>query len=82
MAEALFAEMVAKRSDKDQWTIDSAATSTYEIGSEPDDRTNRMLQSKKHSRSRHIARQVCFNLVYFICCTAVENMIKIQSLFI
>ena len=51
--------MVALRSDKDEWMIDSAATSTYEIGSEPDDRGNALLEKHNRNRSHHIARQVC-----------------------
>lgn len=40
-----------------QWRIDSAATSTYEIGSPPDDRGQACMQ--KHGvPMRHIARQV------------------------
>ena len=58
MAEAMFKDMVKEESD--QWTIDSAATSTYQIGNTPDERTNKVLELHGAERNRHRARQVCF----------------------
>ena len=59
MAEALFKHLIEKRKVQDEWTlVDSAATSTYEIGSLPDDRGLEVLQEKAGITSRHIARQI------------------------
>ncbi|CAL1586471.1 unnamed protein product [Knipowitschia caucasica] len=56
IAEAVFQKMVADAKVADQWRIDSAATSTYEIGSPPDHRGQACM--KRHDvPMRHIARQ-------------------------
>ena len=50
--------MAEEKGFASNWLIDSAATSTYEIGSEPDQRTNDTLVKNGRKRSGHIARQV------------------------
>ncbi|XP_071480139.1 low molecular weight phosphotyrosine protein phosphatase-like [Diadema antillarum] len=57
-AEALFQEMAEEKGFASDWRIDSAATSTYEIGSLPDSRTNDTLEKNQRKRSKHIARQI------------------------
>ena len=59
MAEAIFKDLVAKRNVQEEWTeVDSAATSTYEIGSLPDDRGLEVLKEKAGLSSSHKARQI------------------------
>ncbi|XP_077978414.1 low molecular weight phosphotyrosine protein phosphatase-like isoform X1 [Glandiceps talaboti] len=57
MAEAVFRNMVREREEQKSWMIDSAATSTYEIGDPPDPRTITCLK-KNGLSSQHIARQL------------------------
>ena len=58
-AEAIFKDLVGKRNVQDEWVlIDSAATSTYEIGSLPDDRGLEVLKEKAGLTSSHRARQI------------------------
>ncbi|CAN9507437.1 unnamed protein product [Ophioblennius macclurei] len=57
IAEAVFRKMATDAGVVDKWRIDSAATSTYEIGSSPDHRGQACM--KKHDvPMSHIARQV------------------------
>uniref|UniRef100_A0A3P9HE96 Low molecular weight phosphotyrosine protein phosphatase n=1 Tax=Oryzias latipes TaxID=8090 RepID=A0A3P9HE96_ORYLA len=57
IAEAVFRKMAADSGVVDQWLIDSAATSTYEIGNPPDHRGQACM--KRHNvPMRHVARQV------------------------
>ncbi|XP_069462156.1 low molecular weight phosphotyrosine protein phosphatase isoform X1 [Ambystoma mexicanum] len=57
IAEAVFRNLVVEKGLTNQWRIDSAATSTYEIGSPPDYRGEACM--KRHGISmNHIARQV------------------------
>lgn len=58
MAESILKHMVAEKGQENDWIIDSAATSDYEIGSTPDPRTNQTLRGKEIPESDHIARQV------------------------
>ncbi|XP_022086908.1 low molecular weight phosphotyrosine protein phosphatase-like isoform X1 [Acanthaster planci] len=58
MAEAMLNHMLKARQVAEQWTVDSAATSTYEIGNEPDYRGNDVLERKGIERNRHLARQI------------------------
>ncbi|XP_036943082.1 low molecular weight phosphotyrosine protein phosphatase isoform X3 [Acanthopagrus latus] len=56
IAEAVFRKMATEAGVVDNWRIDSAATSTYEIGNSPDDRGQACM--KRHSvPMRHVARQ-------------------------
>ncbi|KAL7865049.1 hypothetical protein AOLI_G00164690 [Acnodon oligacanthus] len=56
IAEAVFRKMATDSGVVDKWRIDSAATSTYEIGNPPDYRGQACM--KKHSVAmRHVARQ-------------------------
>ncbi|KAL0967805.1 hypothetical protein UPYG_G00257330 [Umbra pygmaea] len=56
IAEAVFRKMATDAGVVDKWSIDSAATSTYEIGNSPDHRGQACL--KKHGvPMRHVARQ-------------------------
>ncbi|XP_015106607.1 low molecular weight phosphotyrosine protein phosphatase isoform X1 [Vicugna pacos] len=57
IAEAVFRKLVTDQNVSDKWRIDSAATSTYEIGNPPDHRGQACL--KKHGvPMNHVARQV------------------------
>uniref|UniRef100_A0A3B4UXQ6 Low molecular weight phosphotyrosine protein phosphatase n=1 Tax=Seriola dumerili TaxID=41447 RepID=A0A3B4UXQ6_SERDU len=56
IAEAVFRKMATDAGAVDKWRIDSAATSTYEIGNPPDHRGQACM--KRHSvPMRHVARQ-------------------------
>jgi len=57
IAEAVFRHLVAERGLNEQWLIDSAATSTWEIGNSPDKRGQKLMKSKGISMS-HVARQI------------------------
>jgi len=57
IAEAVFRHLVSQRGMSDRWLIDSAATSTYEIGNSPDER-GRELMKKKGITMEHVARQI------------------------
>ncbi|XP_032209376.1 low molecular weight phosphotyrosine protein phosphatase isoform X3 [Mustela nigripes] len=72
IAEAVFRKLVTDQKLSDHWRIDSAATSTYEIGNPPDYRGQSCM--KKHGiPMSHTARQVpCGNLklpVCVLCCS-------------
>ncbi|XP_029451639.1 low molecular weight phosphotyrosine protein phosphatase isoform X2 [Rhinatrema bivittatum] len=57
IAEAVFRKLVTDENAENQWRIDSAATSTYEIGNPPDYRGQACM--RKHGiNMNHIARQV------------------------
>ncbi|TKC41010.1 hypothetical protein EI555_015910 [Monodon monoceros] len=56
IAEAVFRKLVADQNISDTWRIDSAATSTYELGNPPDYRGQACM--KKHGvPMSHVARQ-------------------------
>jgi len=57
IAEAVFRHLVTAKGVDDQWIIDSAATSDWNIGRSPDNR-GRKLMSEKKIAMKHIARQV------------------------
>ncbi|KAM9338817.1 low molecular weight phosphotyrosine protein phosphatase isoform 2-T2 [Symphorus nematophorus] len=70
IAEAVFRKMATDAGIVDEWRIDSAATSTYEIGNPPDHRGQACM--KKHDvPMRHVARQVTKNdfmsFEYILC---------------
>uniref|UniRef100_UPI00358DF17A low molecular weight phosphotyrosine protein phosphatase n=1 Tax=Myxine glutinosa TaxID=7769 RepID=UPI00358DF17A len=57
IAEAIYCKLLDDRGISHKWVVDSAATSTYEIGSRPDYRG--LACMKRHGlSSHHIARQV------------------------
>ncbi|XP_064599943.1 low molecular weight phosphotyrosine protein phosphatase-like isoform X2 [Liolophura sinensis] len=57
MAEGIFNHILKERGLQDKWLVDSAATSTYQIGNPPDDRAIAVM--KKHGLSMdHTARQI------------------------
>lgn len=58
MAEAMFKEMVASAGLSSQIQVDSAATSTYELGSPPDSRTVKELAKHGLPATGMIARQL------------------------
>ncbi|XP_038053490.1 low molecular weight phosphotyrosine protein phosphatase-like isoform X1 [Patiria miniata] len=58
MAESMMNHMLKDQGVADEWTVDSAATSTYEIGNEPDDRGIDVLKKKSIEPTRHHARQI------------------------
>nr|XP_054757434.1 low molecular weight phosphotyrosine protein phosphatase-like [Lytechinus pictus] len=55
--EAIFRKLAEEKGFASDWKIDSAATSTYQIGDEPDPRTNETLKKNMNIQSKHIARQ-------------------------
>uniref|UniRef100_A0A8D2DXB5 Acid phosphatase 1 n=1 Tax=Sciurus vulgaris TaxID=55149 RepID=A0A8D2DXB5_SCIVU len=60
IAEAVFRKLVTDQNDLDNWRIDSAATSTYEVGNPPDYRGQSCM--RKHGiPMNHVARQVLYN---------------------
>ncbi|XP_045147879.1 low molecular weight phosphotyrosine protein phosphatase-like [Echinops telfairi] len=76
IAEAVFRKRVTDQNLLDKWRIDSAATSTYEIGNPPDYRGQNCM--KKHGILRnHIARQITkedFARFDFILCMDESNL--------
>ncbi|XP_017562402.1 low molecular weight phosphotyrosine protein phosphatase isoform X2 [Pygocentrus nattereri] len=76
IAEAVFRKMATDSGVVDKWRIDSAATSTYEIGNPPDYRGQACM--KKHSvPMRHVARQVTkqdFESFDYILCMDESNL--------
>ncbi|XP_069014342.1 low molecular weight phosphotyrosine protein phosphatase isoform X1 [Embiotoca jacksoni] len=56
IAEAVFRKMATDAVVVDKWRIDSAATSTYEIGNPPDHRGQACME-KHDVPMRHVARQ-------------------------
>ncbi|KAM9445250.1 low molecular weight phosphotyrosine protein phosphatase isoform 2-T2 [Clarias gariepinus] len=75
IAEAVFRKMATESGVVDKWRIDSAATSTYEIGNPPDYRGAACM--KKHGvPMRHVARQVTkedFTTFEYILCMDDSN---------
>ena len=57
IAEAVFAHLLRERGLDSRWKTDSAATSDWNIGSQPDER-GRALMRKKNIDMNHEARQV------------------------
>uniref|UniRef100_A0A3B5KLN7 Low molecular weight phosphotyrosine protein phosphatase n=1 Tax=Takifugu rubripes TaxID=31033 RepID=A0A3B5KLN7_TAKRU len=76
IAEAVFRKMATDTGVVDKWRIDSAATSTYEIGNPPDDRGQTCM--RKHGVAmRHTARQVTkddFMTFDYILCMDESNL--------
>ncbi|KAL2082378.1 hypothetical protein ACEWY4_022196 [Coilia grayii] len=76
IAEAVFRKLANDKGIANDWRIDSAATSTYEIGSPPDHRGQACM--KRHGvPMRHIARQVTaedFQTYDFILCMDESNL--------
>ncbi|RXM31405.1 Low molecular weight phosphotyrosine protein phosphatase [Acipenser ruthenus] len=56
IAEAVFRKLAKDNSVVDHWRIDSAATSTYEIGNPPDHRGQACMR-KHGTNMSHVARQ-------------------------
>ncbi|XP_014923013.2 low molecular weight phosphotyrosine protein phosphatase isoform X3 [Acinonyx jubatus] len=76
MAEAVFRKLVTEQNLSDNWRIDSAATSTYEIGNPPDYRGQNCM--RKHGiPMTHVARQVTkedFATFDYILCMDESNL--------
>ncbi|XP_019607562.2 low molecular weight phosphotyrosine protein phosphatase isoform X5 [Rhinolophus sinicus] len=76
IAEAVFRKLVTDQNVSDAWRIDSAATSTYEIGNPPDYRGQNCM--KKHGvPMSHVARQVTkedFATFDYILCMDESNL--------
>ncbi|XP_033504652.1 low molecular weight phosphotyrosine protein phosphatase isoform X1 [Epinephelus lanceolatus] len=70
IAEAVFTKMATDAGVVDKWRIDSAATSTYEIGNSPDYRGQACMKSHGVPM-RHVARQVTkddfLSFEYILC---------------
>ncbi len=58
MAEGLLKKMVAEDGQSDRFLIDSAATSTYEVGRSPHKGTKKILENENVDTSQMIARQI------------------------
>ncbi|CAK6961941.1 low molecular weight phosphotyrosine protein phosphatase isoform X2 [Scomber scombrus] len=80
IAEAVFRKMATDAGVADKWRIDSAATSTYEIGNPPDHRGQACM--KKHDvPMRHVARQVTkddFMSYEYILCMDESNLSELN----
>ncbi|XP_056150716.1 low molecular weight phosphotyrosine protein phosphatase isoform X2 [Lampris incognitus] len=80
IAEAVFRKMATDADVVDKWRIDSAATSTYEIGNPPDHRGQACM--KRHDvLMRHVARQVTkedFMGFGYILCMDESNLRDLQ----
>uniref|UniRef100_A0A9L0SJ59 Low molecular weight phosphotyrosine protein phosphatase n=1 Tax=Equus caballus TaxID=9796 RepID=A0A9L0SJ59_HORSE len=76
IAEAVFRKLVTDQNISDNWRIDSAATSTYEIGNPPDYRGQSCM--KRHGiPMSHTARQVTkedFATFDYILCMDESNL--------
>ena len=76
IAEAVFRKLVTDQNISDDWRIDSAATSTYELGNPPDYRGQACM--KKHGiPMSHVARQVTkedFATFDYILCMDESNL--------
>ena len=59
IAEAVMAQLVAEAGLGDQIRVDSAATSTYESGNQPDHRTQAVAQAHGY-HLHHVSRQLRF----------------------
>ncbi|XP_072298736.1 low molecular weight phosphotyrosine protein phosphatase isoform X2 [Eucyclogobius newberryi] len=81
IAEAVFRKMATDAGVVDKWRIDSAATSTYEIGSSPDHRGQACM--KRHDvPMSHIARQVTkedFQTFEYILCMDESNLSDLKK---
>ncbi|KAG8124210.1 putative Low molecular weight phosphotyrosine protein [Naja naja] len=87
IAEAVFRKLVTEENLENKWRIDSAATSTYEIGNSPDYRGQNCM--RKHGITmNHIARQITkddfLTFDYILCMdeSNLQEMMKILKLFI
>uniref|UniRef100_A0A3Q3XED8 Low molecular weight phosphotyrosine protein phosphatase n=1 Tax=Mola mola TaxID=94237 RepID=A0A3Q3XED8_MOLML len=80
IAEAVFRKMATEAGVVDKWRIDSAATSTYEIGNPPDYRGQTCM--KKHNVvMNHSARQVTkddFMSFEYILCMDENNLSELN----
>ncbi|XP_010765425.1 low molecular weight phosphotyrosine protein phosphatase isoform X1 [Notothenia coriiceps] len=80
IAEAVFRKMATDAGVVDKWRIDSAATSTYEIGNPPDHRGQACM--KKHDvPMKHVAKQVTkddFMDFDYILCMDESNMSELN----
>ncbi|XP_055994793.1 low molecular weight phosphotyrosine protein phosphatase-like [Sorex fumeus] len=76
IAEAVFRKLATNQNVLDKWRVDSAATSTYEIGNPPDYRGQNCV--KKHDvPMNHIARQITkedFATFDYILCVDESNL--------
>ncbi|XP_020943613.1 low molecular weight phosphotyrosine protein phosphatase isoform X3 [Sus scrofa] len=76
IAEAVFRKLVTDQNVSDNWRIDSAATSTYELGNPPDYRGQACM--KRHGvPMSHIARQITkedFATFDYILCMDESNL--------
>ncbi|XP_048353788.1 low molecular weight phosphotyrosine protein phosphatase isoform X1 [Sphaerodactylus townsendi] len=76
IAEAVFRKLVIDQNAENKWRIDSAATSTYEIGSPPDYRGQNCMRKHGITMS-HIARQITkddFRTFDYILCMDESNL--------
>ncbi|KAM4692814.1 low molecular weight phosphotyrosine protein phosphatase isoform 1-T1 [Discoglossus pictus] len=80
IAEAVFRKLVTDEGILNQWNIDSAATSTYEIGNPPDYRGQACMRKHGISMS-HTARQITkddFLSYDYILCMDESNLRELK----
>ncbi|XP_033638907.1 low molecular weight phosphotyrosine protein phosphatase-like isoform X2 [Asterias rubens] len=58
MGESMLVHMLEERGVADDWLVDSAATSTYQIDKEPDHMANTVLVENGIKKSHHKGRQI------------------------
>lgn len=58
MSEAILKGLVQKRSDSNQWKIDSCGTANYHVGSQPDDRCLATLETHSIHNFKSTVRQL------------------------
>ncbi|XP_050428096.1 low molecular weight phosphotyrosine protein phosphatase-like [Adelges cooleyi] len=83
MAEAVFKDIAHEKGFHNRWFVDSAGTSSYNIGCPPDERTLTVLGKFKINNYRHVARQVKpedFQKYDFILGMDKENIKKLNSM--
>jgi len=77
MAEGVFKHLVSNRDDKDEWLIDSAGTSDWHAGEEPDERTRTILAKNIQEPFHHIGRKITkddYNKFHYIFGFNEDNM--------
>ncbi|KAM3603327.1 uncharacterized protein V6R79_020448 [Siganus canaliculatus] len=80
IAEAVFRKMATDAGVVDKWRIDSAATSTYEIGNPPDHR-GKACMTRHGVPMQHVARQVTkddFMSFDYILCMDESNLSELN----
>ncbi|XP_073868608.1 low molecular weight phosphotyrosine protein phosphatase isoform X3 [Macaca fascicularis] len=81
IAEAVFRKLVTDQNISENWRVDSAATSGYEIGNAPDYRGQNCM--KRHGiPMSHVARQITkedFATFDYILCMDESNLSNVKA---